>query len=69
MFKIEKGFFRRSIKENASEKYHCADNNNCPIVPIGKITCRACRFAKCIQAGMAMEASRIGRQSNLFKER
>ncbi|CAF2547101.1 unnamed protein product [Rotaria sp. Silwood2] len=63
-----KGFFRRSIKENAPERYHCTENNNCEIISTSKITCRACRFRKCIEAGMSMNASRIGRQSNLFKE-
>ncbi|CAF3834547.1 unnamed protein product [Rotaria sordida] len=63
-----KGFFRRSIKENALERYHCIENNNCEIISTSKITCRACRFRKCIQTGMSMNASRIGRQSNLFKE-
>ncbi|CAF2727622.1 unnamed protein product [Rotaria sp. Silwood2] len=63
-----KGFFRRSIKENAPERYHCTENNNCEISTASKITCRACRFRKCIEAGMSMNASRIGRQSNLFKE-
>ncbi|UJR29912.1 hypothetical protein I4U23_017460 [Adineta vaga] len=63
-----KGFFRRSIKENAPERYRCAENNNCEIRSTSKITCRACRFRKCIQAGMSMDASRIGRQSNLFKQ-
>ncbi|CAF4686168.1 unnamed protein product [Rotaria socialis] len=49
-----KGFFRRSIKENAPERYHCAENNNCEIISTSKITCRACRFRKCIEAGMSM---------------
>ncbi|CAF3670563.1 unnamed protein product [Rotaria socialis] len=63
-----KGFFRRSIKENAPDRYYCTENNNCEIVSTSKTTCRACRFRKCIEAGMSMNASRIGRQSNLFKE-
>ncbi|CAF4442586.1 unnamed protein product [Rotaria sp. Silwood2] len=68
-----KGFFRRSIKENAPERYYCVENNNCEIISTSKITCRACRFRKCIEAGMSMngqsyKSSRIGRQSNLFKE-
>ncbi|CAF0834302.1 unnamed protein product [Didymodactylos carnosus] len=63
-----KGFFRRSIKENAPDRYRCAENNNCEINSTSKITCRACRFRKCINAGMSMDASRIGRQSNLFKQ-
>ena len=53
----KKGFFRRSIKENAPERYRCAENNNCQILATSKITCRACRFAKCIQAGMSMDGS------------
>lgn len=51
---IIKGFFRRSIKENAPERYHCTENNNCEIIAASKITCRACRFRKCIEAGMSM---------------
>ncbi len=50
-----KGFFRRSIKENAPERYHCSENNNCLINSTSKITCRSCRFTKCIQAGMSMD--------------
>ncbi|CAF1678334.1 unnamed protein product, partial [Adineta ricciae] len=63
-----KGFFRRSMRENAVERYRCAENNNCEIRSGSKVTCRACRFRKCVQKGMSMDASRIGRQSNLFKE-
>ncbi|CAF4187630.1 unnamed protein product, partial [Adineta steineri] len=63
-----KGFYRRSIKENAAERYLCVENNNCEILAPSKLSCRACRFKKCIHFGMSMKASRIGRQSNLFKE-
>ncbi|CAF1014202.1 unnamed protein product [Didymodactylos carnosus] len=62
-----KCFFRRSIKENAIEHYHCSANDCCKIDSKLKMNCRACRFRKCIDGGMSVGASRIGRQSNLFK--
>ncbi|CAF0776371.1 unnamed protein product [Brachionus calyciflorus] len=62
-----KGFFRRSVKERAPERYRCLENGNCEISASTRNMCRFCRFQKCISVGMSAKNSRIGRQSNLFK--
>ena len=62
-----KGFFRRSTKERAPERYKCLENENCPISAQTRNMCRFCRYKKCMEAGMNPKNSRIGRQSNLFK--
>ncbi|CAF1419463.1 unnamed protein product [Didymodactylos carnosus] len=64
-----KGFFRRTMKERTSQRYTCLESNNCEINTSTRNICRACRFQKCINAGMSIEGSRIGRQSNLFKQK
>ena len=53
--RVSKGFFRRSIKENAPEGYFCSENNQCAIISISKIICRQYRFEKCLQIGMSIE--------------
>lgn len=64
-----KGFFRRMIKERTPEHYKCPERNNCEVNALTRNMCRACRFRKCLMAGMSIEGSRIGRQSNLFKHK
>ncbi|CAF1394173.1 unnamed protein product [Adineta steineri] len=64
-----KGFFRRMIRERIPQHYKCLENNNCEINTQTRNMCRACRFRKCLMAGMSIEGSRIGRQSNLFKHK
>ncbi|CAF1225096.1 unnamed protein product [Adineta ricciae] len=64
-----KGFFRRTMRERIPPRYKCAENNTCVIGYLTRNSCRACRFEKCLRAGMSMEGSRIGRQSNLFKHK
>ncbi|CAF3170192.1 unnamed protein product, partial [Rotaria sp. Silwood2] len=64
-----KGFFRRMIKERIPQHYKCSEKNNCEVNAITRNMCRACRFRKCLTAGMSIEGSRIGRQSNLFKHK
>ncbi|CAF0821151.1 unnamed protein product [Rotaria sp. Silwood1] len=64
-----KGFFRRMIKERIPQHYKCSEKNNCEVNAITRNMCRACRFRKCLVAGMSIEGSRIGRQSNLFKHK
>ncbi|CAF3388243.1 unnamed protein product [Rotaria sp. Silwood1] len=62
-------FFRRMIKERIPQHYKCSEKNNCEVNAITRNMCRACRFRKCLVAGMSIEGSRIGRQSNLFKHK
>lgn len=64
-----KGFFRRTIKERTPQRYKCPEKNNCEVNNSTRNACRACRFQKCLEAGMSIEGSRIGRQSNLFKHK
>ncbi len=64
-----KGFFRRMIKERSPDDYKCLEQNNCEVNSFTRNICRACRFRKCLMAGMSIDGSRIGRQSNLFKHK
>ncbi len=64
-----KGFFRRMIKERSPDDYKCPERNNCEVNTFTRNICRACRFRKCLMAGMSIDGSRIGRQSNLFKHK
>jgi hypothetical protein len=57
------------VRERTPHHYKCAENNNCEINFVTRNMCRACRFRKCLMAGMSIEGSRIGRQSNLFKHK
>ena len=51
-----KGFFRRSIKERAPERYRCLENGDCEISAATRNMCRHCRFQKCLKAGMAAQS-------------
>ncbi len=57
------------IKERSPEDYKCSERNNCEVNTFTRNICRACRFRKCLMAGMSIDGSRIGRQSNLFKHK
>lgn len=57
------------MKERIPQRYKCPEKNNCEINTSTRNACRACRFQRCLSAGMSMEGSRIGRQSNLFKHK
>jgi len=57
------------IKERSAEDYKCPEQNNCEVTALTRNICRACRYRKCLQAGMSIQGSRIGRQSNLFKHK
>ncbi|XP_061173764.1 probable nuclear hormone receptor HR3 [Saccostrea echinata] len=62
-----KGFFRRIAKENGRKQFHCPKSRNCEVTTGTRNTCRACRYQKCLDIGMSVEASRIGRQPNSVK--
>uniref|UniRef100_A0A1I7S322 Nuclear receptor domain-containing protein n=1 Tax=Bursaphelenchus xylophilus TaxID=6326 RepID=A0A1I7S322_BURXY len=63
-----KGFFRRALKK--ADQYECLNDNKCVINKDGRNSCRACRFQKCLKAGMDPGAVRpdrdfTGKQHNL----
>nr|ASL70549.1 nuclear receptor [Brachionus calyciflorus] len=62
-----KGFFRRSIRNNAN--YKCESNKNCNIISKREKKCKYCRWIKCIEAGMCLEKVRIGRIPDLMKKK
>ncbi|KAK3796166.1 hypothetical protein RRG08_018163 [Elysia crispata] len=62
-----KGFFRRMVNEREPGTYTCGKGGKCEVNSMTRNMCKACRYAKCIQIGMCIEASRIGRQPNAVK--
>lgn len=49
-----KGFFRRTIRR--AYKYTCRFDGNCNIDKHNRAVCRSCRFMRCINAGMKIDA-------------
>ncbi|XP_005103360.2 uncharacterized protein LOC101857659 [Aplysia californica] len=62
-----KGFFRRMVKEREACAYKCSKDGNCEVNAMTRNMCKACRYHKCLQIGMSVEGSRIGRQPNAVK--
>ncbi|XP_033734718.1 uncharacterized protein LOC117323546 isoform X2 [Pecten maximus] len=62
-----KGFFRRMAKERECQRYKCSKNGNCDVNTVTRNLCKACRYRKCLESGMSIEGSRIGRQPNSIK--
>ncbi|RUS87101.1 hypothetical protein EGW08_005177, partial [Elysia chlorotica] len=62
-----KGFFRRMVNEREPGTYSCGRGGNCEVNSMTRNMCKACRYAKCLQIGMCIEGSRIGRQPNAVK--
>ncbi|GFN79427.1 nuclear receptor ror-gamma [Plakobranchus ocellatus] len=56
-----KGFFHRSL--NLHKHYVCKKNELCKEKKGNKRMCRKCRYDRCVAAGMAKEAIKIGRYS------
>nr|VZI28417.1 unnamed protein product [Spirometra erinaceieuropaei] len=61
-----KGFFRRT-EETSSRLVCVGGKDNCAITPRSRNACKACRFRRCLRAGMSKKGSRIGRQPNAVK--
>ncbi|CAD5120779.1 DgyrCDS9339 [Dimorphilus gyrociliatus] len=62
-----KGFFKRSITKN--ESYKCYFGEKCVLNPQNRNRCKACRFRRCLQAGMSLEAVKMGRIPKVDKEK
>ncbi|XP_055333450.1 LOW QUALITY PROTEIN: uncharacterized protein LOC129584999 [Paramacrobiotus metropolitanus] len=62
-----KGFFKRSIPK--SQHYKCYFGGDCEINRETRNRCKACRFQRCVQVGMALEAVKMGRIPKGEKER
>lgn len=54
-----KAFFKRTIQGNIA--YSCPVMNECEITKRRRKACQACRFRKCLQAGMMREGVRLDR--------
>ncbi|XP_060066052.1 uncharacterized protein LOC132546355 [Ylistrum balloti] len=62
-----KGFFRRMAKERECQRYKCTKSGHCEVNTFTRNLCKACRYRKCLNSGMSIEGSRIGRQPNSIK--
>lgn len=49
-----KGFFKRSVRKNV--KYNCLSANRCIVNKTMRNRCQSCRWQKCINSGMKVEA-------------
>nr|AFK14016.1 glucocorticoid receptor 2b [Pantodon buchholzi] len=58
-----KVFFKRAVE--GQHNYLCAGRNDCIIDKIRRKNCPACRFRKCLQAGMNLEARKNKKQNKL----
>ncbi|KAJ1101921.1 hypothetical protein NDU88_006984 [Pleurodeles waltl] len=63
-----KGFFRRSIQQNALYR-KCLEDGSCSIARQSRNRCQSCRLKKCLAVGMSRDAVRFGRTPKLEKQR
>ncbi|XP_067087210.1 nuclear receptor subfamily 5 group A member 2-like [Osmerus mordax] len=54
-----KGFFKRTVQNN--KRYTCSENQECKIDKTQRKRCPFCRFQKCLNVGMRLEAVRADR--------
>ncbi|ELT94091.1 hypothetical protein CAPTEDRAFT_227950 [Capitella teleta] len=63
-----KGFFRRSVIRRLD--YVCLDDpERCVVKPGMRKNCASCRYKRCLQVGMSLDAIRIGRYTTEKKNR
>ncbi|XP_077985399.1 retinoic acid receptor RXR-alpha-B-like [Glandiceps talaboti] len=56
-----KGFFKRTIQKQLEPKYTCKSNKGCEVTKFSRNNCQYCRFQKCLNTGMKIEAVREDR--------
>lgn len=61
------GFFKRSITQGIP--YRCFFGDKCVINMETRNRCKACRFQRCLEQGMAMESVKMGRIPKKVKEK
>ncbi|XP_002737359.1 retinoic acid receptor RXR-gamma-A [Saccoglossus kowalevskii] len=54
-----KGFFKRTVQKQL--KYSCKESRNCEITKYSRNSCQSCRFQKCVNMGMKIDAVREDR--------
>ncbi|CAI4232018.1 unnamed protein product [Auanema sp. JU1783] len=57
-----KCFFWRTVKSHLT--YTCRYNGNCSISTAGRNACRFCRFTRCLNSGMKLEAVRMDKKDD-----
>lgn len=62
-----KGFFKRNIQRNVY--YQCFFGRNCILTPRTRNRCKACRFKRCLDAGMSFEGIKMGRIPKELKKK
>ncbi|RNA34403.1 nuclear receptor 2DBD gamma [Brachionus plicatilis] len=63
-----KGFFRRSALVHSDNPLKCKSNGNQNCLELTNRSCRYCRFKKCLEAGMSLDNSKLGRTTNKVKQ-
>ncbi|VDI07097.1 retinoid X receptor alpha [Mytilus galloprovincialis] len=62
-----KGFFKRTVQKFLS--YTCKGSGNCNVSKFTRNNCQACRFQKCLEAGMKKEGKIIKKNVQLCNVR